>query len=166
MSAATTQVNTIGRGPNVFGNVSIISVTITGVSTTYTTATGGLPFDLTTALQTASAGAIPSGQAPNYIQTINPNDIVGVLLGTTSTNGYLPLDFAIGTSPGPTYTNVPWQSDNGVSATPGILATCPCTIRLFGTGSGNAAALAEVANGANSDSFTILLYINRNGANS
>ena len=77
------------------GVTPVFSVTITGVSTTYTTATGGLPFDLTTALQTASAGAIPSGQAPNYTQTINPNDIVGVLLGTTSTNGYLPLDFAI-----------------------------------------------------------------------
>ena len=162
MSAATTQINTIGRGPNLACHVQVISVTVTGVSTAYTAASGGLPFDLTTALQTASAGMIPSGQAPNYTQTIEPSDIVGVVLSTTSTNHFLPLDFALGT---PTYTAVPWQSDNGVAATPGILATCPCTIRLWGTGSGNQAALAQVADGANSDSFTMLLHINANGAN-
>lgn len=163
MAAATTQINTVGRGPNAFCNVSVISVTITGVSTTYTTATGGLPFDLTTALQTASASAIPGGQAPNYQQTINPNDIVGVLLSKTSATGFLPLDFALGT---PTYTAVPWQSDNGPASTPGILATCPCTIRLWGTGASNAAHLAEIADGATSEAATVLLYINRNGANS
>jgi hypothetical protein len=163
VSAATTQVNTIGRGPNVYGDVSVASISITGVSTTYTTATGGLPFDLTTVLQTIGAGAIPSGQAPNYTQTQNPNDIVGVIPYQMSTNGFLPLNFALGT---PTYTAIPWQSDNGVAATPGALATCPCTIRLWGTGSGNALAFAEVGNGANSDSFNVLLYINRNGANS
>ena len=163
MAAATTQVNSIGRGPNCFDNVSVASVTVTGVATTYTAASGGLPFDLTTALQTISATAMPGGQAPNYDQTLNPNDIVGVLLSTTSTSHFLPLDFALGT---PTYTATPWQSASGVSATPGTLATCPCTIRLWGTGSGNQAALAQVADGANSDSFTMLLYINRNGANS
>ena len=103
------------------------------------------------------------GVAPNYTQTQNPNDIVGAVPYQMSTNKYLPLNFVLGT---PTYTNVPWQSDNGVSATPGILATCPCTIRLWGTGASNAAAFAEVADGANSDVFNILLFILRNGANS
>lgn len=163
MAAATTQINSVGRGPNAFCNVSVISVTVTGVSTTYTTASGGLPFDLLTVLQTASGPGMPGGVAPNYIQTINPNDIVGVLLSSASATGFLPLNFALGT---PTYTAVPWQSDNGVAATPGILATCPCTIRLWGTGASNAAHLAEIADGATSEAFTMLLYINRNGANS
>lgn len=162
MAAATVLTATLGRGPNLNCAVSVVGLTITGVATTYTTATGGLPFDLTTFLQTVSAGMIPSGQAPNYTQTIEPSDIVGVIPNQMSTNGFLPLNFALGT---PTYTAVPWQSDNGVAATPGILATCPCTIRLWGTGASNAAAFAEFANGANSDTFTTLLQINRNGAN-
>lgn len=163
MAAATTQVNTIGRGPNVFGNVSVIEVTITATATAYATASGGLPFDLTTVLQTASAGAIPSGQAPNYIQTLNVNDIVGCLPMQLSTNGFLPQSFVVGTA---TYNPVPWQSDNGPDVQPGILATCPCTIRLWGTGASNAAHFAEVADGNITDAVTILLYINRNGANS
>ncbi len=163
MAAATTQVNSLGRGPNCYGNLSVASVTVTGVATVYATATGGLPFDLTTALQTISPTAMPGGQAPNYNQTVNPNDIVTALVGQVSTLGFLPINFVLGT---PTYTAVPWQSASGPSATPGILATCPCTIRLYGTGAGNAAAFAQVADGANSDVFTILLAINRNGANS
>ena len=162
MAAATTQVNQQGRGPNLAVIPEQISVTVTASSTTYATASGGLPFDLTTALQTASAGMIPSGQAPNYIQTINVADILGVVLSTLSTNKFMPLNFAVGT---PAYTNVPWQSDNGVSATPGILASCPCTIRLWGGSSGSGLAFAEFADGSNSDSFTMQLQINRNGAN-
>jgi len=163
MAAATTQINTLGRGPNLACRLQIVSITVTASATTYTAASGGLPFDLTTALQTASAGMIPSGQAPNYTQTIDPSDIVGVVLGTSSTNHFLPLDFALGT---PTYTAIPWQSDNGPAATPGALLTCPCTIRLWGTGASNQAALAQVADGSNSDSFTMWLWINANGANS
>lgn len=163
MAVATTQVNSLGRGPDVYGNVSVVSITVLASATTYTAASGGLPFDLTTALQTISPSALPGGTAPNYTQTINPNDIVGVVLSQVSTNGFLPLNFVLGA---PTYTNVPWQSDNGQTDTPGILATCPCTIALYGTGSANHAALAQVADGANSDSFTMLLCINRNGANS
>lgn len=163
MAAATVQVNTIGRGPNVAGNVTVFEVTITATATTYTTATGGLPFDLTIPLQTISAGMIQSGQAPNYIQTINVGDIVGSLPFQMSTNGFLPLSLVVGTA---TYTGVPWQSDGGPDAQPGILATCPCTVRLWGTGASNAAAFAEVANGSVTDTFTVLVYVNRNGANS
>ena len=163
MAAATVATATLGRGPNLNVNVSVVGLTITGVNTTYTTATGGLPFDLTTFLQTISAGMIPSGQAPNYTQTVDPADIVGVIPNQMSTLKFLPLNFAVGM---PTYSAIPWQSDNGVAATPGALLTCPCTCRLWGTGAGNAAAFAEVADGANSDVFTTLLQINRNGANS
>lgn len=163
MAAAATQVNTIGRGPNVLGNVSVASITVTATATTYTTATGGLPFDLTTALQTISGGALQSGQAPNYTQTLNPLDIVGDIPLQMSTNGFLPLSLVVGT---PTYTAVPWQYDNGPDATPGILATCPCTIRLWGTGNGNGLHFAEIADGSVTDAATVLLYINRNGANS
>ncbi len=163
MAAATTQLNTPGRGPNAYCNVSVISVTVTGVATVYATATGGLPFDLTAALQAASGAGMQGGIAPNYIQTMNPNDIVGVLLSSVSTTGFLPLNFALGL---PTYGPVPWQADNGPAATPGILLTCPCTIRLYGSGAANAAHLAEIADGATNEAFTMLLYINRNGANS
>lgn len=160
--AATLQLNSIGRGPGVMSNLSAISVTITANGATYTTATGGLPIDLTAILQTATAGDIPSGIAPNYIQTLNVADIVGATFTSLSTNGFMPANLTVGAA---TYTNVPWQSDNGVAATPGILATCPCTIRLWGTGASNAAAFAEVADGANTDTFTVFLLINRNGAN-
>ena len=166
MSAATLQVNTLGRGPNVLCDVAVVSVTITGVSTTYATASGGLPFDLTGVLQTISPSIIPSTAAPldsdGYMQTINPADLVGVIPNQMSTNKFLPLNFVVGT---PTYDPPPWQYDNGVAATPGYLKTCPCTIRLWGTGASNAAAFAEVADGANSDVLTVLLQINRNGAN-
>jgi hypothetical protein len=163
MAAATTQVNSLGRGPSVYGDVSVFEVTVTATATTYTTATGGLPFDLTTALQTISATALPGGQAPNYDQTVNPNDIVCILPFQMSTNGYLPFNFALGT---PTYTAIPWQSDSGPAATPGALTTCPCTVRLWGTGSANAAAFAEIGNGSVTDTFTFLIYLSRNGANS
>ena len=162
MAAATTQVNTIGRGPNLACDVNIISVSVVASSTTYATASGGLPFDLTTALQTASAGMIPGGQAPNYTQTVEPADLYGCFPLQLSTNGFLPQSFAVGT---PTYTAVPWQSDNGPAATPGILATCPCTVRLWGTGSGNALHFAEVADGSVTDTVVLFLGINRNGAN-
>ena len=163
MAAATVVVVTPARGPDPISNLMVFEVTITGVSTTYTTATGGLPFDLTTALQTVSGTAMQGGQAPNYQQTINPNDLICNIPFQMSTLGFLPLNFKLGT---PTYTAIPWQSDNGPAATPGTLATCPCTIRLWGTGASNAAAFAEVADGANSDALTVLIAFNRNGANS
>ena len=164
MAAATTVVVTPGRGPNPQVDVAIIEFTLTASATTYTSASGGLPFDLTAVLQTISASSMQGGVAPNYQQTVNPNDIVGVLGGfQLSTNGFLGTNFALGT---PTYTAVPWQSDSGPDATPGILATCPCTIRLYGTGSGNHLALGEIADGAVTDAITLLLVINRNGANS
>jgi hypothetical protein len=79
-----------------------------------------------------------------------------------STNGFLPMNLTVGTA---TFTPVVWQADNGPNATPGALLTCPCTIRLYGSGAGSGLGFAEVANGNITDTFTILIYINRNGAN-
>lgn len=162
MAAASLLLNSVGRGPNALCTVAVCSVTITATATVYATASGGLPFDLTTTLQALSPSAMQGGTAPNYTQTVNPADIVAVIPVNMSTNGFIPSSFALGT---PTYTAIPWQSDNGPAATPGALLTCPCTIRLWGTGAGNALHLAEIADGAVTDAVTVLLYINRNGAN-
>lgn len=158
MAAAALTIGTIGRGIQ-FGNLSGILVTVTATATVYATASGGLPIDLTGILQQAA----PSGwDAPNYVQALNPADIVGILPIGLSTNGYLPLSFTLGT---PTYTAVPWETAGNGANVPGILATCPATIRLWGTGASNAAALAQVADGAVTDAVTFLLLVQRNGAN-
>lgn len=158
MAAASLVINTIGRG-GVFNGLSAIIVTVTATATVYATASGGLPIDLTGILQ---QGAPAGFDAPSYIQALNPADILGASAIQLSTNGFMPLGLVVGT---PTYTAVPWQSDNGEQSTPGILATCPATIRLIGTGSANHAALGEVADGAVTDTFTFLLLVNRSGAN-
>lgn len=158
MAASTLQIGTIGRGIQ-FGNLSGILVTVTATATTYTTATGGLPIDLTGILQQAA----PSGfDAPNYITALNPADVVGILPLNLSTAGWLPQTLVVGT---PTYTAVPWESNTGVSNTPGTLATCPATFRIWGTGSGNASHFAEIADGSVTDVFTFILLVQRNGAN-
>ena len=159
MAAATTTMGSLGRGPSPVCTVAAISVTVVASATTYATASGGLPFDLTSVLQAAA----PAGwDAPFGIQAINPADIVGASFLQLSTNKYLPTQLVIGT---PTYTPVPWQSDNGIAAEPGYLQTCPCTIRLFGTGTATTDGFNEVPDGAVTDTFTFTLLINRNGAN-
>ena len=72
--------------------LAMIPITITGVSTTYATGTGGLPFDLFAFLAAAS----------QQWGTINYRDIQG-LIGV-STIGYTAAQFAIGT---PTSTTLP-----------------------------------------------------------
>lgn len=160
MAAAALQIGTIGRGIQ-FGNLSGILVTVTATATTYTSASGGLPIDLTGILQQAAPS---SGDAPNYITALNPADVVGLMPIQLSTNGYLPLNLVVGT---PTYTAVPWQSDNGTAATPGTLATCPATFRLQGIGASaaNHAAFGETADGSTTDTITFILLVQRNGAN-
>ncbi len=158
MAAAALQIGTIGRGIQ-FSNLSGILVTVTATATVYATATGGLPIDLTGILQQAT----PAGDnAPNYIQAINPADVVGVMAIALSTNGFIPASLVVGT---PTYTAVPWMTSTNESGVPGILATCPATLRLWGTGNGNALHLAEVGDGAITDAVTFILLVNRNGAN-
>lgn len=162
MAAATTQVVTQGRGPGVFPNMSTILVTVVATATTYTAASGGLPIDLTTVLQTAA----PSGwDGPQGVQALNPLDIVGVLPLGVSTSGFLPVGFTLGT---PTYTTPPGQSTNDATAVSGFLATCPAWIMLMAIGAANTnhAAFGQAADGSTTDTFTFFLVVNRNGANS
>lgn len=162
MAAAALQVLTQGRGPGVFPNQSTILVTVTATATVYASASGGLPVDLTTVLQTGA----PSGwDGPAGVQALNPLDIVGVTPISLSTNGYLPLGFTLGT---PTYTPPPGMSTTDATANPGFLATCPAWIRLVGIGASaaNHAGFGEAADGALTDTFSFFLVVNRNGANS
>lgn len=158
MAAASLTIGTIGRGIQ-FGNLSGILVTVVASATTYSAAGGGLPIDLTTVLQQAA----PAGwDAPNYTQALNPADVVCLVPMQLSTAGYLPQKLVVGT---PTYTAVPGTTAGNGDNVPGILATCPATIQLWGTGASNAAALAQVADGSNSDTVTFLMIVMRNGAN-
>ena len=127
----------------------MVKITLTATATVYATATGGLPIDLTTVLQQA---------APPSLDNLNPGDIVDVLSTTLSTNGYFVGGFALGT---PTYTNKALASQQNTGGK--VLATCPATIRLYGTHAGT--GLAEVADGAITDAVSLLLIIARGGEN-
>lgn len=163
MAAATLQIITQGRGPGVFANISAISVTITCAATVYAASSGGMPIDLTGILQQAA----PAGwNGPAGIQALNPLDILGEVIPLgLSTNGYLATAVTVGT---PTYTTPPGMSTTDATATPGFLATCPAWVRLTGIGAAvtNHAGFGEVADGAATETFTLLLLVNRNGANS
>lgn len=151
MAATTQLVTNYGRiaGPN--GNVSVIPFTITASATAYATASGGLPVDLTSVLQQAS---------PWEMDSINPGDIVGVYSVGPSLNGFLPGPLVMGT---PTYTTKPLASAQ--NANNKVLATCPVTVRLYGSGSGARAALQEIADGNITDTITAHLVIARGGQN-
>ncbi len=157
--AAVLTIGTIGRGIQ-FSNLSGILVTVATSGATYATATGGMPIDLVGILQQAT----PAGNvAPNYIQALNPADVVGILPIGLSTNGFVPGNLVMGTA---VDTTPPGMSSGNATASPGILTSAPATFRLWGTGNGNALHLAEVADGAVTDTVTFLLLVNRNGANS
>lgn len=163
MAAATLQIITQGRGPGVFPNMSAIEVTVTAVATVYAAASGGLPVDLVTIMQQAA----PSGwNGPAGIQALHPADIVGAITPMgVSTNGFLATLFTLGT---PVWTTPPpGLSTTDSTAAPGFLTSCPGWIRLTGIGasSSNHAGFGEAADGAVTETFTFLLYVNRNGAN-
>ncbi len=158
MAAASLSVGTVGRGIQ-FGNLSGILVNVVATATVYATATGGLPIDLTGILQSAAPA---SGIAPNYTQALHPSDVIGLIpigIGT----GFIAASLTVGT---PTYTAVPGMTSTNASGVPGILATCPATIRMWGTGNANAAHLAEIADGAVTETFSFIMLVARNGANS
>ena len=146
---ATETVATFGRIA-AFGNLSAVLVTINGGGASYATGAGGLPIDLTPVLQQGSPFSAP----------INPADVVGILPVGLSANGFLPGGLVLGT---PTFTTLP----GATVRPPQVLATFPASVRLYGIGAAasNHAALGEVADGANSDSFTVLLLIARGGTN-
>jgi endonuclease YncB( thermonuclease family) len=115
-----------------FLDLSAVLITVTYDATAYATATGGLPFDLYSTLQAVSP----------FSADIDYRDIIGFLpLGTTTEKFVVAGNtFAVGT----------------VTDT-----TIPCTIRLYGTGSGEKAAFTEVDNAALTGSFKGLLLIAR-----
>jgi hypothetical protein len=150
MAAATTSVATFGRNV-VLGHVAVVKVTVTATATVYATASGGLPFDLTQILQQA---------APPSLDNLNPADIVDIYPTGLSTGGFLACGLTIGT---PTYTNKALASQQNTGGK--VLATCPATVRLFGTGSANHAALGEIADGAVTDTISFHLVVAIGGEN-
>jgi len=146
--------NNLGRN-TVIATISAISVTVAGNGATYTTATGGLPFDLATVLNTA--------QPNDSEDIIQPADIIGIMSIGASTNGYQPGNLAIGTATQNTAVGSGYGSASGLPAPMTVRsdytwATVPCTLRLWNGDT-------EFGNGANSDTVTFLLLYARGGAN-
>lgn len=158
--AATVQMNNLGRNA-VVATLSAISVTVNGNGASYATASGGLPIDLATVLNTANPN-----DSENIIQ---PADIVGIM-PAISTNKFLACNLVIGT---PTQQNAVGSGYASASGLPAPMtvrpdytwATVPATIRLYATGASSNAAFGEFADGANSDTVTFLLLYTRGGSN-
>lgn len=125
---------------------SMVPITINGNGATYTTATGGLPFD---------PSALLNSLSPVEEVTINPADIIGA--HGVSGGRYLAFGLAVGTA---TYNTTPDISGN--AGQPGsnktTLATLPCTIRLTN-------GTTEFSDGACSEVITGWLWVNRGGKN-
>jgi hypothetical protein len=163
MAAILTDFNYGRLGPQ--GDVCALPVTVAANGATYTSASGGLPIDLAGILNAAAQ----SGQ-----MYINPADVVGIVPAFgLSTNGYMvgALNLAgVALTPGGLAAVATYVTGTGnMTVRPDYiaLATCPCNIRLNGIGASNAsgAAFGEVANGANTDTFSFLLLIARGGTN-
>lgn len=160
MAANVTYTNT-GR-MTVVANLAVIQVTVAANSAVYATAAGGLPIDLASVLNNANPN-----DSENIIQVA---DVVGVLPFGMSTNKYLPIGLSLGTPTQQTAVGSGYGSAPGLPAPQTVRAdyvwaTVPAWIRLFGTGAANAGALAEVADGANTDTVTFFLVIARGGSN-
>jgi hypothetical protein len=95
--------------------------------------------------------------APFSQPYLNPNDVVCALPVGISTNSYTAGAVKMGT---PTYgpAGYPFAGGNSMGAPAQQLLTAPAWIRLQKGG-------VEVADGANTDTFTILLVIARGGTN-
>lgn len=161
--AATEVVTGYGRIATYGGDVTAIPVTFGGNGASYATASGGLPVDLVAVL--TGGTQIGGGAGPFSMPYINPNDVVGIQPLGLSTNGYIPFSLVVGI---PTYTAASYPFTGGsINAVHPVqqLATCPATIRLIGIGAAvtNHAAFGEVADGANTDTFTCLVLIARGG---
>lgn len=146
MAAATVSVTKAGRAGGL-GGVSVIQLSIVFSGTTYTNGTG-IAFDLATALNNVLG---------NLEDPVNVNDVLNYQLGLT-TGGYLATQFTVGTATFTTNTDSSSARSQNIS-----YATCPCTVKLFGTGSGNQAALAEIATGTVTDTLNIALLVSRGG---
>jgi hypothetical protein len=137
MADATIAV-TAGRVSNLL-DLTAFLITVTYSSTSYATASNGLPFDIAAVLNAAGP------------QPVNYKDVIGLLpIGPTAEAFIIEAGtFTIGT----------------VTGTPGAYTAVPCTVQIRGTGSANKAALTEVDDAALSGSFKALLLVAKGGVN-
>jgi hypothetical protein len=149
MSAAVVSITNAGRTPSGgLASVATIQLSIVLSATAYATATGGIPFDLASALNTAV------GDQEN---PVNASDILPYQYAMT-TGGYVASQFAVGT---PTYTS---NTDSSSARSQKITyLTCPCTMRLYGSGSAQYAALSEIQDGNVTDTLQLGLEVVRGG---
>lgn len=141
----------------VYGNVSGILIQVTAAGTAYSSAGGGLPFDIASAL---------NANLVNDEPYLNPGDIVpAASTGQASTPGkYEPSDFAVGTYTFTTGSGSGYGSAAGLPPPMSVqpyytgVATCPCTIRLFN-------GATEFADGACNEVFNLFIPIARGGVN-
>lgn len=133
--AATVSPSSFGR-VTTFGNMSAVKVSIDANSVSYATSLGGLLVDLYSALSAAG----PQWGAPNG------NDVVGIVpLGLTSPGKFLITGkFTMGT----------------VTST-----AIPAYIQIGATGTAASAGLAEIADGACTQTFSALVILARGGTN-
>ena len=153
MSASVLTISGFGRS-NPFADIAGIIVNVTASATVYASASGGLPIDLAPVLNQAASFS------QNYI---NPSDVVGIVPIGLSANGYIPGALTFNPN------NVTLVAQPGATVKPIYnLTSAPAWVRLNGIGASNAsgAGLGQVADGANSDSFSFLLLVARSGNNS
>lgn len=136
MAAATIAYNTTIPQRSTFPLLSVAAIPIT---VTYSA----------TAYATATGG-LPFdlfgilASSSSFESGINYKDILGIIPMGPTVEKFIPGAFAIGTA---------------------TTTTLPVTVRLYGTGSANLAALGEVADANLTGSFNALLLVARNGAN-
>lgn len=136
MAAATVATNTTLPQRSIAPQLNLTAIPIT---VTYSA----------TAYATASGG-LPFdlfaflAASSQFSSGINYKDIVGFLPTGPTTEKFVLGAFAIGTA---------------------TSTTLPCTIRIYGTGSANLAALSEVADANLTGSFSGLLLVARGGQN-
>lgn len=158
MAAATDQVTNYGRIA-VYADLAGIRVVITATATVYSSAAGGLPIDLAPVLNNSGIFQVP------YLR---PEDVVDITVAKQPTaNGFLIGGLTFGTA---TFGPAVWPE--GPAGTTSVrenntLLTFPCWVRLIGIGAAatNHAALGEIADGAVTDTLTLIILIARGGAN-
>jgi hypothetical protein len=148
MAAALVASAAVSRIAGPQPNVSLVPITITGVSTVYVQGVGnGLPFDLTPVL---------NGIAFPELFSVNPADVIGLIADDATHNQALLGSLIVGGTAGAiTYTQQQGMSVQSANTT---LLTCPCLVRIFG-------GTTELAAGAYSGVLTGFLVIQKGGHN-
>lgn len=128
-------ISVVGGRVGNFNDLSAVKVSIDANGVSYATSLGGLALDLYTALSQVRQ------------QPVNGNDVVGILPLGMSSGGYLPTGLTLGTV---------------------TSSSVPVYVRLVGIGASATAAgdpLGEAADGANTQTFTALILVNKGGSN-